>query len=361
MNTAAKPQIVHESEAQRQHVRLPFPVKVDVNGRVYSSKNISSGGVSVQDIEGIFQPGQKLPVSVKIPFGTFSLDLHIESEVQHYDSKEKSLGLRFINLTTDQISLFNHVLRAFMAGDVIAAGDLLNVVSRDNFVRVRKQVGNPLTDSPYKKQLIGFAVIALLGLGAAAFIASNIYQSLFVVKAADAMVSSQSLALQSPASGTFTSQLEAGASLLEPGQVIGIINPSDDFSGPSTAIEIKSPCDCYIAEVNFADGDTVKTNEAVFTLIPADAQPIIIAEVEPLKAARISINTKAIIQIAGSRVEFSGYVTSIKSGMATGAAAGAGTFETGYIPRPVQVRIMPEQRIPADLTGRPARVAFTTN
>jgi mannuronan synthase len=358
MNTASKPQIVHESEAQRQHVRLPFPVKVEVNGRVYNSKNISSGGVSVQEIEGIFQDGQKLPVSIKIPFGTFSLDLHVESEVQHYDGKEKALGLRFLNLTTDQISLFNHVLRAFMAGDVVAAGDLLNVVSRDNFVRVRKQASTSFADAPYRKQIIGFAVIAVLGLGAATFILSNIYQSLFVVKAADAMVTSQGFTLQSPATGTYSTQLEAGVNLLEPGQVVAIITPSGAGSAP---VEVTSPCDCYVSETAHVEGDNVQMNEPLFTIIPADAQPTILAEVEPLKAARISINTKATIQIAGSKVEFTGYVTGIKSGMTAGPAPASGTPETGYIPRPVQVRIMPEQKIPADLTGRPARVSFSAH
>src|SRR5688572_30040357 len=130
MNNALKQKIVHESEAQRQHVRLPFPAKAEINGTIYATKNMSPGGVSIENITGDFRAGKEIPLTLKIPFDNFSLDIHVQAEILHYDAQQRTLGCRFVNLDANHVSLFNHILRAFLAGDAVASGDIINIVTR---------------------------------------------------------------------------------------------------------------------------------------------------------------------------------------------------------------------------------------
>src|SRR4051812_13042787 len=117
MKSATAPQVVHESETQRQHVRLPLPARAEIEGKDHEIKDLSSGGVAVRDVAGTYARGQRLPLRLKLPFGSFSMDINVESEVQHFNAKDKVVGCLFINLSADHIALLNYVLKAFIAGD----------------------------------------------------------------------------------------------------------------------------------------------------------------------------------------------------------------------------------------------------
>lgn len=356
MTNALKQKIVHESEAQRQHVRLPFPVRAEINGTIYATKNMSPGGVSVENITGDFSAGKKIPVTLKIPFDNFSIDVNVEAEVLHYDAQQKNLGCRFVNLNANHISLFNHILRAFMVGDAVASNDVINIVTRDNFVKMRKTADANAPTKIEKKQIAGLAAATLLGLAALGFILGNVYESAFVIRATDATITAPTVELRAQAGGTINFRLEADTTLVEPGQVIATLTPAQSAGfGPAASSNIVSPCDCYIVGASAAQGQYVNAGQPVIMLIPADTAPYVIAELDPVKAGKIAPGAKARINVPGNKVEFSGRVTDIKSGMNS-----ADISAPGYAPRPIQVRIAPDQKIPAGLAGRPVRVTFTT-
>lgn len=343
MEKAKQNQVAHESETQRQHVRLPMPARVTIGGKKYEIKDLSSGGVAVKDIEGEFKRGQKIPLRLKLPFGSFALDAHFEAEVQHYNTKEKSLGCVFTNLTTEHISLLNHMLKAYLAGDIVAAGDLLGIASRDNFTKARKQPAINAGVHDFKRQIPGLLAIGLGGIVIALFILGNLYTSLFIVKAADAAVSAPVAELRPAADGIFHAKLDPGLSLVEPGQVIG------EVAGAA----LKSPCRCYIVSRNAADGAFVSAGRPVITLAPVDAVPWITAQVDPADALKINTETKASISVFGSKTEYTGHVTGMESGLADSAQA--------YAVKPVMVRIETAQKLPVGLVNRPAAVSFSVH
>lgn len=353
MAASVKQQIVHESEAQRQHVRLPLPAVAVIDGKSYETKDLSSGGVSVLNITGNFSAGDKIPLHIKLPFAGFSLDLGIDAEILHYDASNKSLGCRFIELGTEQLSLINHALKAFMAGDIVAFGDVLNVSSRDNFVKARKSV-SPGAEVPFdlKRQLPGLAVIGLIGLVAAFFIVSNIYESVFVLKTPVAYVSGPAIEARAASEGLFKSALAADTVTVKPGQTIGSVQTGTGLNTATTAIQ--STCDCLLVQKFRHDGEFVGAGEKVLSMIPVDATPWIIATVSPVEAEKLSINNKTTIGIAGSRTEFTGRVVDIRMGEAVPAFAGNQPAQPS-----VQVKIVPDQKLPIDLMGRPARVSFS--
>lgn len=357
MSQITAPQIVHESEAQRQHTRLPLPARAIIKGEDYGVRDLSSGGLGVSGITGDFACGNTLDITLRLPFGTFSLDLNLQGEVQHYNPADKLLGCNFVKLTTEQLALINHVLKAFLAGDVVASGDLLNVASRDSFVKARKQSPSIVGAPPVfdiKRQIPGLVVMGVLGLIAAYIIGGNIYDSAFILKSTDAYVSAQILEVNAPAKGTFTLALAPGASTVEAGQVIGEI--VDSRAGPSPSIRVVSPCNCQVVRMNVNDGQFVSPETSLMSLTPSDVKPIVVATIEPVSAGRIKTDSKAIITIAGTQKEFSGRVTRMKSGLADESV----NTQPGYVPKPVFVTITPDQPLPADLADVPARVVFTT-
>ena len=129
--------IVHESETQRQFVRLPVPSQAKVGDNSYYIKDLSSGGVAIVDVSTPFVEGARFPLSLTLPFSSFSLQIVLDAQVKYYLPQEKLLGCQFIGLTTDQVALLNHVIKSFMAGEIVKSGDILNVAARDNFTKPR--------------------------------------------------------------------------------------------------------------------------------------------------------------------------------------------------------------------------------
>src|SRR5688572_1915779 len=112
--TQTNQQIVHESETQRQFIRLQMPAQVDTNGQRYSVNDLSAGGCAIRDINESLKRGDRLNLKLILPFSDFALDVALEAQVQHYDSNLKVAGCSFINLNAGQVSILSHVMKSFI-------------------------------------------------------------------------------------------------------------------------------------------------------------------------------------------------------------------------------------------------------
>lgn len=345
MTEVKQQQIVHESEAQRQHVRLPIPAVVEIDGVTYATKDLSSGGISVLDVKGSYTQGQNISLRLVLPFKNFSLDTVVDAEVLYANAAEGILGCQFVALDAEQLSLINHALKAFMVGDLVSAGDILSVAGRDNFVKQRKAAVKIEGGMDMKKSVAGVAVFLVLGVAALAFIGSNVYSSLFTVKSADAYVSGPVVDVRAPSAGVFKSELAADVVTVQPGQVMASIN----------GVKVSSPCDCYISEHSHLDGDVIATGDKLVSLVPVNAQPWVIANVDTALSTRIGPNNRVVVSVAGSDVEYTGSVSDIKAG----ATVGTAVADTAYFPKPAQVKIVLDQKLPVDTVNRPASVVFS--
>ncbi len=342
------PHLVHETETQRQHVRMPFPAHAVVNGKSsYAVKDLSSSGIALQDVDGVWKAGQQIKVSLKFRFAAFSMLVPLEIEVQHFDAEAKILGGRFINMTPEKISIVNHLLKAYMGGDVVVVNDILSIAARDNFTVPRKQKTHAPASLDWKRQIPGLAVIAVLGVMAVWLIVSNVYQGLFFMKSADAYVAGPTIELKASANGYFTSRLTPSKKILQAGEVVGTINTD---KGPAQVI---SPCNCYIAQNLKQDQDYINAGDSVVSLAPVKAAPWVMASVDPKNIGRLKENSRVTVSVVGSNAFYTGYIDSIRSSMTP-----VGPF--GFQP-PVQIKIIPEQPIPVNFLGRPAQVSFSVH
>ena len=352
--------LVHESETQRQYVRVELPAKARIDGEEYIVTNISSAGLSIEDIDKV-SPGKQFPIVLILPFHGFSLDLDLDAEVRHYDEKNKILGCRFTNLTPEKASVINNVIRGHIAGDVVNSGDIMNVVARENYVNVRHHdKPQPSAGDFWKRQALPLLFIALLGMLAFSIIASNIYNGLFVLESSQAYVESEKTVLRNPSEGVYQPSIEPDIMTVQTGQEIGRIVSSQNYNNESARglnvgqSVIISPCDCFILARPVKKGEYIPSGSNVIELVETTATPWVIAVVSTREAQRIAIGDSADIYIAGSDLEVVGTVSGFQVNDIGGPlVARSEGFDTG-----VQVRIALDQKIPVDLTGRPARVDF---
>ena len=66
-----KPQIVHEAEIHRQHVRLRIPIGVEIDGTRFGVDDWSMGGLGVASPISSRQPGERFAVRLIFPFEDF--------------------------------------------------------------------------------------------------------------------------------------------------------------------------------------------------------------------------------------------------------------------------------------------------
>jgi alginate biosynthesis protein Alg44 len=335
-------QVVHESETQRQHVRLQIPARAQIDGGEYALKDLSSGGVGVRDVPGPFMMGQRLPVDIRLPLGSFALNVRMEAEVRHYNAKTRALGCIFVNQTPEQLSVINHAIKSFIAGDLVSPRDMLGVAMRDNYTRPRKPANANTTKISLLRQLPGLLMVAAAGFSLAAFIALRLYNSVFIVHASSAAVTAPAAELRAPVTGLYRSRIEQGRTTVTSGETIGTVSPAG-----GAPVAIKSPCDCTLGKAYAVDGQYLTAGDQVAALVSTDAHPWVTAEVGPSEAAKIRMDMPARVSVFGTDGAYEGRVARVETSASRNLAE-----------RSVVLTILMDQKLPADLINRPAAVAF---
>ena len=357
MSNAAN-NLVHESETQRQYVRVSLPARAKVGDKEYIVTDLSSGGMSLQNAGDDFDKDKDVNTLLILPFKSFSIDIELNAEVRHVNQNSKTVGFRFVNLTPEQTSLLNHVLRSFIAGEIVSGSDLLAVVSRENFVKVRHHSDVESDKSTFwKRQAIPFFFIALLGLSALFIIVKNVYHGLFVLQSSQGYVSGNEIEMRTPVDGVFATELAANITTIQKGELIGNIQPfntSQVSNSMNIGAIIKSPCNCIVLEQNVDNGEFVTKGSEIITMVDRADTPWVTAIVSTQDAQRVLVGDTATILVAGQDVEVKGTVEGFSVNEAGGPVVTATQgFDTG-----VKIRVKPEQKLPIDLVGRPARILF---
>lgn len=310
--------IIHESETQRQHVRLQVPATVIFSGQRHAVQDLSPAGLKVREIDIPFQKGRLVSFSLEIPFEYFALKMDLRGEVGYADIRKRLMGLRFIDITPRQVSLLNLILKSFMAGTMVTEGDIIAIAARDNFVRPRLSEikPSPLIGKDYiLRRILPAGLLALFCAGALYILVSNLYESLSVLKSSEGIVRVETLAVRASQSGTFHALIDANdGSYLTTGQKLGQIEGSFITGGPqpvSYTSEIKSPCDCRLESIGFVDGEYVQAGEPLFTLLPPEGQVWVEITLPSEQAQQIDITRDVRLKIAGERSSMPGRVVNI--------------------------------------------------
>lgn len=342
-------QIIHEAETQRQFVRLQLPASVLIGEQKFTIKDLSSGGLAIRDVDKAIAKGQTIALTLILPFAGFAIDVDLKADIQYIDKKTNVAGARFVDLTSNQISILNHVIQSYMAGDIVGTKDLLNVVSRENFVNVRQYNDNDalsLSDKIKRYGIYGLVVVATLLLSV--FIVNNILEQLFVIKTPYGSVKAQTVKILSPTAGIFQPNLPADNATVSLGQRLATISTQQP-GGTFLITKIISPCDCFIIEQSALKNEYKQQNDPLFTLVPKNNQVEITAEVPMEEIHRLNIGTKAILKLVGVKEKYTGTISNITTDTAP--------FANQQKPMGI-VTIKSDMPITHDFINRPAYIEF---
>ena len=368
MNTAVNLNVVHESEAQRQHARVKLPAKVRFIGK---SREVAEQNLLDLSAGGFSYDASKIPVQVgdyhkgKLLFAIDNISLGIDVEFQVRSIDNGRVGCQFHNMRPREINTLRHLITAHLSGELVSVGELLTTLQRENFTKARK--GNAAATGMGVLRRLRAVVFSLalflVGLAAFGFIFKSLYGLYFVTHAQSGMVSVPSMQVTMPREGTVQSlvgadgQIDKGApiatfsaSMLE--MLKGHldqeqINPDkvESLFGKQMKGTLTSPCDCTVASQLVADGQFASKGQVIFQLVPRGSQATIEARFPYNKFNEIKPGVRVSFQVAGETESRSGKIISSR------------LSDSDNLSSDIRVQIQPDQPLDGSLAGRPVEVS----
>ena len=363
--------VVHESESQRQYVRVRMPAWLQLETRrgsvSFPVNNLSAGGAAFTDAENDFREHALLRGKLLMGIDAIEIGIPISLKILRID-RDGVCGCRFEDLGKAEIAALRQLITAYVSGEIVSVGEVLHTLNRENFGPPRRQNAAPASPRGLERlnAMAGTAALLVIGLAAFAFAGSQLYDHVLKAPARSAHVAGPSHLITMPRNGVFHSLVpedgqvdrgsplasfetpmlevvrgEAAAANLTPERINQLIN--EKVSGTIT-----SPCDCVVKTRYVSDGQYASAGQPVLELLPREFTPHVIAGFSFDNAAMIRQNTKVSFRIAGDPRARHGRVVNVRSIRPQEKLAGD-----------VAITIEPSEDLPASAISRPASVAVS--
>lgn len=362
--------LVHESETQRQHVRIRVPGVVEIehaNGRArFRLVDLSAGGIGFDAGKANIAPGQRFEGRLQLKMEPVEITIPIRCVVRHTDRASGRVGAAFSDLSPAEISSIRRVVTAYLSGEIIGVGDVVHTLSRNNFATPRPKNEGDGRRSTFDRLRASFltAAMLVLGLGALFFAGGRLQDRLFNTTATAARVSGPQFEITMPRDGIFRS-LVPDDRLVKKGAPIGTFETSmldivrsqalaaelppaelEALLGRSITGTITSPCDCRVEAAYAADGQFLGKGQRVVALAPTEFDPYVVARFEYPGANRLAIGSPVSLRIDGEGQVRGGRVTQLRRGH------GSEELDSSLV-----VVVEPTESIPPDLLNQPVKVS----
>ncbi|HUG61830.1 MAG TPA: alginate biosynthesis protein Alg44 [Methylomirabilota bacterium] len=342
--------IVHEAFVQRQHTRYKLPLTVVFNGDAYQAADWSVGGVGIQDVDLDIGVGTVHSLHLKFAFDGFTLGVQLRGEIRNVDRQRRRVGFCFVETTMAQVSLIQFVIDAFLAGDIVHGGDILEVSAKDAAASARTaKPGEAETRAARWRRIAAstasWTVITAVFGGLIGFIGSNIYDKMFIVHPVVASITGDVLVLGSESPGRIGS-LHGGPAIAAGETAFTVTRPD------GTTAEVESPCDCTILAVEAEEGAFVRAGQTVMTLVPPDTPPSVTVALDYADLGRLTSGTVARIQYLDGVEETVSDISFQPALTARGS---------GFADQRALVRLTPARALDAAAIGQPVNVWFDTS
>ena len=372
MNTAVNANVVHESEAQRQHARVKIPAKLrffgpdrtPVEARVL---DLSAGGLAFNAGQLPLKVGDVYKARLQFVIDNLGLAMDVELQVRSFDRQTGRAGCQFQNLEPQDISTLRHLITSHLAGDIVSMGEVLATLQRDNFTKARKMKdgGHGMSAIGRLRAVTFSLAIFIVGLAAFGFIFKSVYGMYFVSHAQAGLVSVAGMNITMPRDGTVQSLIKAdgvaakGAPLatfstsmldvlkghlddnqLQPAKV-------EELFGKQMTGTLTSPCDCTVAQQLVADGQYASKGDVIFQLVPRNTEANVEARFSYRQFGDVLPGAKVSFQIAGEDKTRSGTIVSSTS------------LKGADLSSDIRVLIKPDEPLNSAFAGRPVEVNST--
>ncbi|MGV8888226.1 MAG: PilZ domain-containing protein [Pseudomonas sp.] len=372
MNTAVNANVVHESEAQRQHARVKIPAKLrfygpdrtPVEARVL---DLSAGGLAFNAGQLPLKIGDKYKARLQFVIDNLGLAMDVELLVRSHERETGRTGCEFQNLEPQDISTLRHLITSHLAGDIVSMGEVLATLQRDNFTKARKvkDGGHGMTAFGRLRAVTFSFAIFLVGLTAFGFIFKSVYGMYFVSHAQAGLVSVAGMNITMPRDGTVQSLVKTdgvaakGAPLatfstsmldvlkghlddnqLQPAKV-------EELFGKQMTGTLTSPCDCTVAQQMVANGQYATKGDVIFQLVPRNSEANVEARFSYRQFGDVLPGSTVSFQIAGEDKTRSGTIVSSTS------------LKSADLSSDIRVLIKPDEPLDSAFAGRPVEVNAT--
>jgi len=373
MNTAVNANVVHESEAQRQHARVKIPAKLRLlngqpNAPLVRVEDLSAGGLSFVAPANLRPSvGEVIKGRLQFLIDNLGLAMDVALQVRTIDSSTGRVGCQFQNLETQDISTLRHLITSHLSGDLISMGEVLATLQRDNFTKARKSKDSGSGLSAFGRlRAVTFSVgIFAVGLIAFGFVAKSVYGMYFVSHSTSGLVSVPSLDVTMPREGTVTSLVAPNGNVAK-GSPLATFNTSmldmlkgnldpdemqpakiEELFGRQLAGTMTSPCDCVVAKQLVADGQYASKGQVIFQMVPRNVAANVDARFTYRQFADVQPGARVTFQVAGEDGDHSGKIVS------------ATALSPADLSSDIRVQIQPDEAINSNLAGRPVEVVST--
>ncbi|MHC8325021.1 PilZ domain-containing protein [Pseudomonas sp. LB1P83] len=372
MNTAVNANVVHESEAQRQHARVKIPAKLRFFGPDRTPMearviDLSAGGLAFNAGQLPLKIGDVYKARLQFVIDNLGLAMDVELQVRSFDRQTGRAGCQFQNLEPQDISTLRHLITSHLAGDIVSMGEMLATLQRDNFTKARKMKdgGHGMTAFGRLRAVTFSLAIFIVGLAAFGFIFKSVYGMYFVSHAQAGLVSVQGMNITMPRDGTVQSLIKAdgvaakGAPLatfstsmldvlkghlddnqLQPAKV-------EELFGKQMTGTLTSPCDCTVAQQMVADGQYASKGDVIFQLVPRNSEANVEARFSYRQFADVRPGNTVSFQIAGEDTTRTGKIVSSTS------------LKSADLSSDIRVLIQPDEPLDSKFAGRPVEVNST--
>ncbi|WP_296259431.1 MULTISPECIES: PilZ domain-containing protein [unclassified Pseudomonas] len=370
MNTAVNANVVHESEAQRQHARIKIPAKLRLlngqpNAPLVRVEDLSAGGLSYVAPSNL-RPAVGEIVRGRLQFliDNLGLAMDVDLQVRSVDSASGRIGCQFQHLENQDIATLRHLITSHLSGDIVSMGEVLATLQRDNFTKARKvkDSGSGLSAFGRLRAVALSAGIFVVGLVAFGFVAKSVYGMYFVSHSTSGLVSVPSMDVTMPREGTLTSlvgpngRVAKGAplatfntSMLD--MLKGNLDPDEmqpakieELFGRQLAGTMTSPCDCVIGKQLVADGQYASKGQVIFQMIPRNVAANVEARFTYRQFSDVQPGARVNFQVAGENTTHSGKIVS------------ATALSPADLSSDIRVQIQPDESLSSTLAGLPVEV-----
>ncbi len=368
MNTAVNVNVVHESEAQRQHARVRIPAKlryVGANRETLEVKvdDLSAGGLSFHARQPLAS-GEVMRGRLQFVVDNLGLSMDVEFQVRSFNPASGRTGVQFQNLEQRDIATLRHIITSHLSGELISIGDVLSTLQRDNFTKARKQKDASGGLSGFARlRAVTFSLgVFVVGVAAFGFVAKSVYGLYFVSHAEAGVVSVPTTQVTMPRDGTVQALVDNGGEVVK-GAPLATFSTSmldllkghlddqqlepakvEELFGKQMSGTLTSPCDCTVARQLVDDGQYAAKGAVIFQLIPRTSNPTVEARFSYRQFDDVTPGTRVNFQVAGEAASRSGQIVSSTS------------LNSDDLSSDIRVQITPDEALPAELVGRPASV-----
>ncbi|MFJ4141329.1 PilZ domain-containing protein [Pseudomonas sp. NPDC089734] len=370
MNTAVNANVVHESEAQRQHARVKIPAKLrlltgEQNAPLVRIEDLSAGGLSfIAPSQIKLTTGEVIKGRLQFLIDNLGLAMDVELQIRSVNPSNGRVGCQFQNLEAQDIATLRHIITSHLSGDIVSMGEVLATLQRDNFTKARKTKGESAGMSTLGRlRAVTFSLgIFVVGLAAFGFIFKTVYGLYFVSHASAGLVSVPSMEVTMPREGTVQSLVTVNGEAVK-GAPLATFNTSmldmlkgglagedlqpakiEELYGKQLSGTMTSPCDCVVVRQLVADGQFASKGQVIFQLAPRNAPATVEARFTYRQFNDVKPGTRVSFQIAG------------EDQVRTGQIISSANLSDADLSTDIRVQIKPDESLSSSLAGRPVEV-----